>query len=53
MSLTKLLNHNKQIKELFKSIPNMKQFFQTLNEGPAFPVKAPIIVKSDGRANPL
>ncbi|KGR89875.1 hypothetical protein CD30_14920 [Ureibacillus massiliensis 4400831 = CIP 108448 = CCUG 49529] len=53
MSLTRLLNHNKQIKELFKSIPNMKQFFQKLNEGPAFPVKAPIIVKSDGRANPI
>ena len=53
MSLTGLLSHNKVIKELFKSIPNMKISFQTLNEGPAFPVKAPIIVKADGRANPV
>ncbi|MFT4413341.1 hypothetical protein ACLM5H_05730 [Fredinandcohnia humi] len=53
MSLTGLLNHNKEIKELFKSIPNMKMSFQTLNEGTTFPVKAPIIVKADGRANPV
>jgi hypothetical protein len=54
MSLTRLLLDHPQIKDLFSTIPNMKHLTHTLNEdGIAFPKDNPIVVKSNGRANPI
>lgn len=54
MSLTRLLLDHPQIKGLFSTIPNMKQLTRTLNEdGIPFPKSTPIVVKSNGRANPI
>lgn len=54
MSLTHYLNHDTEIRRLFAEIPNLKHFFHTMNDGPAFPpnVSSTILVKRDGPPNP-
>jgi hypothetical protein len=54
LSLTRLLLDHPEIKGLFSTIPNMKHLTGTLNEdGIAFSKDNPIVVKSNGRANPI
>lgn len=54
MSLTHYLKTDTEIRRLFAEIPNLKPFFHTLNDGPAFPYNASstILVKRNGPSNP-
>lgn len=54
MSLTSHLKTDTEIRRLFTEIPNLKPFFHTLNEGPAFPPNASstILIKRNGPSNP-
>lgn len=49
MSFTQLLMTNKEIKDLFATIPNLKESFRTI-DGQPFPSKPPILVQSMGNS---